>query len=173
MARFLVPSVFDAGLPTRRTGPTRAVLRMNVSETDQDIRIEAELPGIPPEDVHVELADDALTIRGEKRAERQDAQHHLVERSFGAFARTVHLPFAPDPDRVQANFEHGVLRITVPKSVPQARSRRIPVQSAQAATAQGCLGPEAAAAGHPTSETTQGHGGQKSTGENEGAERAH
>jgi len=191
MVRFLVPSVFDPGQPAVRAGADPVMLlhremnrlfddtlrgtgpvvgagtvapRMNVSETDQEFRITAELPGVRPEDVQVELADDALTIRGEKRAERADAQHHVAERSFGTFARTVHLPFAPDADRVRADFEHGVLHVTVPKVAPRARSRRIPVQSASGAAAgqsgdsRNGHGPQAAVAGHPTPETTQSAG---------------
>jgi HSP20 family protein len=190
MARFLIPSIFDAGLPAARgsadpflqlhrevnrlfddtlrgqspasgTGAATITPRMNVSETGQEIRIEAELPGVPEQDVHVELNGDMLTISGEKRAEREDAQHHLVERSFGSFARTVRLPFAPSSDQVRATFEHGVLRVTLPKAAPESRSRRIPVQAAtpgagRPGDAEGCLGTPAAVAGHPTPNTTQG-----------------
>jgi HSP20 family protein len=64
---------------------------MNVSETGQEIRVEAELPGVPEQDVHLELTGDMLTIRGEKRAEHEDALHHLVEWAFGTF-RPHHPP---------------------------------------------------------------------------------
>jgi len=191
MARFLIPSVFDAGLSAARSGPDpyrllhREVNRlfddvmrgpgsaggaeaatlvpaMNVSETGQEIRIAAELPGVPEQDVQVELNGDMLTIRGEKRAEHEDAQHHLAERTFGAFARTIRLPFAPRPEEVNATFEHGVLRITLPKAAPETRSRRIPVQSrapgAGAAPRGDAHGTPAAVAGHPTPSTTQGGG---------------
>ncbi len=116
--------------------------------------------------MQVELNGDMLTIRGEKRAEHEDAQHHLAERTFGAFARTVRLPFAPRPEEVKATFEHGVLRITLPKAAPEARSRRIPVQSrapgaggAPGAAPRGdAHGTPAAVAGHPTPSTTQNAG---------------
>lgn len=204
MARFLIPSMFDAGTSaaarggadpflqlhrevnrlfddalrgqggsgTQPGGPGGATLspRMNISETDRDILIAAELPGVPEGDVHVELNGDTLTIAGEKRVERQDAQHHLVERHFGTFSRTVRLPFEPNPDQVRAQFEHGVLRITLPKAPPEARSRRIPVQM-RAPGGAGGDNAGAAVAGHPTPSTTQragrGAGGGADQGEAE------
>ena len=66
-----------------------------------------------------------LTIRGEKRNEHQDKQAHVVERSYGSFQRSVQLPFAPDPEQVEANFEHGVLTVVLPKK----DSRRKPTKS--------------------------------------------
>ena len=128
--------------------------RMNVGETGQELRIEVELPGVPEGDVHVELAGDVLTIRGEKRIEREDVQHHIAERSFGTFARSLRLPFPADPGGVQATFHNGVLTVTVPKPSPQDRVHRIPVQPARSGVAQGGNGQAAAVAGHPTPETT-------------------
>jgi HSP20 family protein len=185
MARSLAPFVFDPGHTTSRgdsyrslhrevnrlfdevmrgTGPSGGGFagsmmapRMNVSETGQDFRIEVELPGVSEQDVHVELTDDLLTIRGEKRATREDAQHHVVERSFGNFVRSVRLPFAPVPDQVQAGFAHGVLTITLPKAAAEARIHRIPVQLGGRAGSQDTA---AAVAGHPTPDTTRGATGQ-------------
>jgi HSP20 family protein len=103
---------------------------MNVSETDTDIRITAELPGVTEQDIDVSLDDDVLTIRGEKKFERTDDKEnfHFVERSYGTFQRSLRLPFPIDPDQVQANFENGVLTVTLPKTGRQERSRRIQVQ---------------------------------------------
>ena len=137
------------------SGAAVSAPRMNVSETNHELRVEIELPGVAEQDIQVELADDLLTVRGEKRAEHGDAHHHVVERSFGTFARTVRLPFAPEPDKVRATFERGVLRIALPTSAPEARSRRIPVQSAAAHQGQDPHGTSAAVAGHPTPNTTQ------------------
>ena len=70
---------------------------------------------------------DVLTIRGEKRNERQDKQAHVVERSYGSFQRSVQLPFAPDPEQVEANFEHGVLTVVLPKKGQQEKAHKIQV----------------------------------------------
>src|SRR3712207_339589 len=104
---------------------------MNVSETEREIRIMAELPGVTQDDVEVTLDDDVLTIRGEKRVEQRDEKEnfHFVECSYGTFQRALRLPYPIDPEQVQANFEHGVLTVTLPKTGRQDRSRKIQVQS--------------------------------------------
>jgi HSP20 family protein len=103
---------------------------MNVSETEKEIRITAELPGVTEQDIDVSLDDDVLTIRGEKKLERKDDKEnfHFVERSYGTFQRSLRLPYSVDPEQVQASFENGVLTVTVPKTGRQERSRRIQVQ---------------------------------------------
>ena len=103
---------------------------MNVSETDKEIRITAELPGVSEHDIDVSFDDDVLTIRGEKKFERKDDKEnfHFVERSYGTFQRSLRLPFPVDPDQVQASFENGVLTVTLPRTGRQERSRRIQVQ---------------------------------------------
>jgi HSP20 family protein len=107
--------------------------QMDVSETDRDVRIQAELPGVSENDIEVALDDDVLTIRAEKKQERKEEREgvHFSERSFGTFQRSLRLPFQVDPDQVQASFENGVLRVTVPKTQPQERSRRIQVQGSR------------------------------------------
>ncbi|MBM6583878.1 Hsp20/alpha crystallin family protein [Microvirga sp. BT689] len=112
---------------------------MNVSETDREIRITAELPGVSEQDIHVSLDDDVLTIRGEKRFERKDEKEnfHFVERSYGTFQRSLRLPYAVESELVRASFENGVLTVTVPKTERQERSRRIQVQGRGAAGERG------------------------------------
>jgi HSP20 family protein len=114
---------------------------MNVSETDKEIRITAELPGVTEQDIDVSLDDDVLTIRGEKKFERKDDKEnfHFVERSYGTFQRSLRLPYAVDSEQVQASFENGVLTVTLPKTGRQERSRRIQVQG-RGATGQGSSG---------------------------------
>jgi HSP20 family protein len=114
---------------------------MNVSETDREIRITAELPGVTDRDIDVSLDHDVLTIQGEKKFERKDEKEnfHFVERSYGTFQRSLRLPFAADPEQVQASFENGILTVTVPKTGRQERSRRIQVQGG-GATDQGAAG---------------------------------
>ncbi|HEV8314155.1 MAG TPA: Hsp20/alpha crystallin family protein [Burkholderiaceae bacterium] len=117
------PAAGEAG---RITAP-----RMDVSESDSEFRITADLPGVAPADVSVTLDDDVLTIRGEKKAQREDERqnYHVIERSYGAFQRSLRLPFSAEAGKVQANFEHGVLTVSVPKSAQQQRSQRIEVRS--------------------------------------------
>src|SRR3954454_5273423 len=104
---------------------------MNVSKAENEIRITAELPGVSQDDVEVAVDDDVLTIRAEKRLEKKDDKERFqyVERSYGTFQRSLRLPFPVDPEQVKANFEHGVLTVTLPKTAQQERSRRIQVQS--------------------------------------------
>jgi HSP20 family protein len=104
--------------------------RMDVSETDNEVRICAELPGVSQDDVDVTLDDDVLTIRGEKKLERKDEKekYHFMERSYGTFQRSLRLPFAVEPEQVKAEFSSGVLTVTLPKTKAQERSRRIKIQ---------------------------------------------
>jgi HSP20 family protein len=108
---------------------------MDVSETDKDVRIQAELPGVSEKDIEVSLNDDMLTIRAEKHQERREERQgtHFSERSYGTFQRSLRLPFPVSQDQVQATFENGVLSVTLPKAQPQERSHRIQVQGPQQA----------------------------------------
>jgi HSP20 family protein len=103
---------------------------MNVSETDKEINITAELPGVSQNDVDLSLDEDVLTIRGEKKFEQKDEKEnfHFVERSYGTFQRSVRLSFPVDPEQVKASFENGVLTVTLPKTGRQERSRKIQIQ---------------------------------------------
>jgi HSP20 family protein len=91
--------------------------KIDVSETDDELRIVAELPGIDPDEMEITLNDDVLTIRGEKETEEEeeDRDYHLVERTRGVFARMLRLPFPPDPGKVKAMFKDGLLTIVLPK----------------------------------------------------------
>lgn len=104
---------------------------MDMSETDKEIEITAELPGLEDKDVQLNVADNILTIRGEKKNEREekDKDYHLLERNYGSFVRTVELPPGVDPDSIKAEIAKGVLKVTVPKPVP-SQARKIEVKSA-------------------------------------------
>ncbi|PVE21657.1 type III effector protein [Microvirga sp. KLBC 81] len=133
---------------------------MNVSETDKEIRITAELPGVTEQDIDVSLDGDVLTIRGEKKFERKDDKEnfHFVERSYGTFQRSLRLPYAINPEQVQASFENGVLTVTLPKTERQERSRRIQVQGSGSTTrgTAGGKGGEAAGPSDQSSDTKSG-----------------
>jgi HSP20 family protein len=98
--------------------------RVDVSETESEIKIEAELPGVDEKDVEVVLSDGRLTIKGEKKQEKEEKKkdYHMVERSYGSFARSIALPFEADPDKVKATFAKGVLNVTVPKP-PEVKAK--------------------------------------------------
>jgi HSP20 family protein len=105
--------------------------QIDVRETENEIRIAVEMPGVAPDEVEIQLDDDVLTIRGEKRIERRDEREnaHFTERAYGTFQRVLRLPFKVDPEQVQARFDNGVLTVTLPKPKGQDASHRISVQS--------------------------------------------
>jgi HSP20 family protein len=146
---FGLPSVFG---PALRQMPAP---KIDVSETDNEIQVTAEIPGIDQNDVEVLLEDDRLIIRGEKKEEREDKDrnYHVRERVQGAFSRTLPLPFAPEPNQVKAQFKNGVMTITIPK--PQdvkQQQHRIEVQKDTSAPSE----PTVSRAGAPQGATSQG-----------------
>ena len=102
--------------------------RVDVSETDKEITVAAELPGVDEKDLDLSLVDDVLTIKGEKKQEREEKResYQLTERSYGRFHRSMRLPFEPDAKKIKATFKSGVLTVTVPKppEVSHCRDRR-------------------------------------------------
>lgn len=101
--------------------------KVDVCQTDQGWEVTAELPGVDQKDIDLRLDGDVLTISGEKRDERKDDKNRLVERVYGNFTRSFQLPFTPDPDKVTADCDRGVLTIKLPKAAEQDRSKRIEV----------------------------------------------
>jgi len=123
----------DFGWGPPATAGTAAAPRIDVSETETELKIEAEMPGVDEKDVEVVLSDGRLTIKGEKKQEKEEKKkdYHLVERSYGSFARSIGLPFEADPTKVQAKFEKGVLTVTVPKPPEvKAKEKKIPIGKA-------------------------------------------
>ncbi len=104
---------------------------MDVSEDDRQYAITVELPGIRKDDVHVELQEGMLTIRGEKSSEREEKkeQRRYMERTYGSFSRSCRLPGDADGDRLDASFKDGVLTITIPKT-EESKPRTIAIKSA-------------------------------------------
>lgn len=99
-------------------------LKVNVAERDNAIEVTAEMPGCAPEDIDVQLKDGVLTIKGEKKVEQDDKQkdYHVMERSYGMFERSFTLPAEVDGAKVEAAFDKGVLKVTLPK-LPEAQSK--------------------------------------------------
>ena len=106
--------------------------RIDIAETDNAVEVTAELPGIDEKDVEVVLRDDVLTIKGEKKSEKEEKRkdYHLVERSYGSFTRSVRLPFEADSEAVKANFAKGVLKVSIAKPAEvKEKTVKIPVRS--------------------------------------------
>lgn len=108
-----------------------AAPRLDLAETDERVTVTLDLPGVDPKDVDISVTGGMLTVRGERKHEREDkrADYHFVERQFGAFQRSVQLPSTVDPDKVEAKFKNGVLTIEVAKH-PDAKPKRIKVREA-------------------------------------------
>ena len=114
------PSAFEVAWPRAERWPV--VPAMDMTEKEKAYEVTAELPGMAESDVEVKLANGNLSIRGEKREEKEekDKERHVSERSYGAFHRLFRLPDDVDADGVEAEFRNGVLKVTLPKS-PEAR----------------------------------------------------
>jgi HSP20 family protein len=119
-----------AGFATQ--AQTAVVPRLDVSETENEITVTAELPGIDEKDVEVTLDDDVLTIKGEKREEKEekDKSYHLIERSYGAFQRSIPIDAEVQGDKIDATFSKGVLTVVLPKSpAAQNKTRKVAIKS--------------------------------------------
>jgi HSP20 family protein len=106
---------------------------IDLDETDKELVVRAELPGLDQKDFEVTLAGDVLTIKGEKKAEHEqkDGDGYYTERRFGSFSRSVRLPFEVKDEKLDAKYDKGVLTIRVPKPAgAQKNVRRIEVKSA-------------------------------------------
>ncbi len=108
------------------------VPRLDMSESDKELDIQVELPGMNEKDVDLLIEDDRLTVRGKSDVERDDKQrdYHIKERISGAFERRLTLPFRPDPAKVKAKYAKGVLTINIEKSAQtKATGTKVPIQT--------------------------------------------
>ncbi len=104
---------------------------VDIYEEKDAIFVKAELPGVKPEDVHIQIENNLLTIRGERKLENEDKRegYHRIEGSYGPFSRSFSLPSTVDTERVEAEMNNGVLTVRIPKkAVPEPK--RIQVKSA-------------------------------------------
>ncbi len=104
---------------------------VDVSETEQEIHVTAELPGLDEKDLDLSLSNNQLTIRGEKKAEKEEKGKHFYrkESSYGAFHRTIPLPAEVLEDKIEATYKKGVLKVRLPKT-PEAQKaqKKIPIR---------------------------------------------
>jgi HSP20 family protein len=125
-----IDRVFDAFFGARpgNGGARRWTPAMDLVETDEHLVLKADLPGLEKDDVNIEIKDDVLTISGERKAhheERKDG-YHRVERAYGGFSRSLSLPQGVDADKVQADFDKGVLEVRIPKPA-ERRPHRVQI----------------------------------------------
>jgi HSP20 family protein len=110
-------------------GARRWTPAMDLLETEDEFVLRADLPGLSESDVNIELEDNVLTVSGERKAEHEERGEgfHRIERSYGAFRRSLTLPEGVDPEGVSASFDKGVLEVHIPK--PEERKpRRVAIQ---------------------------------------------
>lgn len=101
---------------------------VDVIEEDEDVRIEAEVPGMSVEDLSVTIGEDEVIIRGEKKKEEAEGVGvHRRERPYGTFRRVIHLPVDVNREKAEASFKNGVLTIMLPKSHEAAKKVEIKV----------------------------------------------
>ena len=112
-----------------REGSRWGVVAAQLVLGDNDVAITLEVPGMEAGDFDIEIADDVLVVRGEKKFQRelQHGQYHVMERAYGRFERALRLPVSVSEDGAAASYKRGVLHISIPRSTPVARTRRIKV----------------------------------------------
>jgi HSP20 family protein len=121
---------FFSGLPERRSGLLEGewAPSIDIAETDNEIVVTAELPGVDQKDVDITITDDVLTLKGEKKEEKEikKENYHRIERSYGGFQRTVTLPTGVQADKAKATYKDGVLTVNVPKT-EEAKPKQIKI----------------------------------------------
>lgn len=104
---------------------------VDISETDKELKVTAELPGVKEEDLSITLNDNILTMTGEKKMEKEEKgkTFHKIERSYGQFSRSFTIPFKANSDTVEASFEKGLLNIVIPKPEgTESRANKIAIK---------------------------------------------
>ena len=125
---FTQPFGVSGRTPEQSLASANFVPPVDVFEDDHTITLQAELPGIRENDLNVRLDNNILTISGERKFENEDKKDnfHRIERSYGRFTRSFTLPGSVDPENVNAEFENGVLKVSVPKR-EESKSRQIKI----------------------------------------------
>ncbi len=121
---------FFEGRPGKRAKEEgRWLPSLDVAETKGDLVVKAELPGMDPKDIDISLNEGVLTIRGEKKQEKEEKEegYHLIERSYGSFVRSVRLPKDVQSNKIEASFKNGVLKVILPKS-EEAKKKEVKIK---------------------------------------------
>lgn len=122
---------FDGRFPALGSLPSfSAWPNVEISETDKEIKVSAEIPGLEEKDVEIFISDGVLTLKGEKRSEQEDKDKQFSERYYGHFERRIPLGVEIEEDKAEAQFRNGVLSIILPKSQrAQSSVKRIAIKS--------------------------------------------
>lgn len=118
LGRFPREATFTAGIPA-----------VDLWETDKDVMVTAELPGVDPDNVEINVTENSISISGETKVEEEVKERNFIrkERSYGKFSRSLSLPVPVKPDEAEASFKDGILEIKLPKA-QQARVRSIKIK---------------------------------------------
>lgn len=119
-------SFFERRPATREREEGEWFPSVDVSETKGELVVKAELPGMDPKNMDISLHEGVLTIKGEKKQEKEEG-YHLVERSYGSFTRSIRLPKEVQSEKINAPYKDGVLRITLPKT-EEAKKKEINIK---------------------------------------------
>ena len=142
---------------------------VDVRESEGELALLFEIPGVTPEQIEVTTDNGVLTVRGEKREERkegEEGQFHLVERSYGTFSRSFQLPKNLDESKIEATFENGVLMVRIPKAaLPQPK--RIQVSAAKGGMNR--VEGDVQHSNQSSSQTSKKSSGEKNSSQNSGA----
>ena len=109
--------VFSGRKDDKELTPTSWAPAVDIYETENELVLSAEIPGLSEKEVEIKVEDNTLTLKGERRFEKEtkEENYHRIERSYGSFYRAFTLPNSIDPDKIQAEHENGVLRVSMPK----------------------------------------------------------
>ncbi len=129
MRRMLEEVFGGAGAGQGEERERRWLPAIDVVERDNELLFRFDLPGVPKEDINVEVEDATLVVSGERRSEQEERgdRFYRRERSFGSFTRSVPLPEGVDPEQIKADFRDGVLELRIPKPEQRSQRRRIAV----------------------------------------------
>ena len=124
-----IDRLFENAFGRGQAGRNQWTPAVDIHESNQELTFAVELPGIKMEDIEVTAVDGILTIHGERTEERNEAEegrYHLVERNYGSFMRRFQLPPGVDNEKIEADVEHGMLQVRIPKAaLPQPKKIQI------------------------------------------------
>jgi HSP20 family protein len=125
--------IFGSSFPALGEQPMEWLPAIDLKEGDDEFVLTGEFPGMNENDIHVDIEQNTLTLKGEKKSEREeekekDGRWHLIERSYGSFVRSFTLPASVDAAKIKANFDKGVLTVRMPKR-KESTAKRIAINA--------------------------------------------